>query len=104
MCGRVGSARARKGASSVLVRMAPGPGAGLCRRPASGQGSAADRGQQAIDLTHEILKVKWFRQHARIARHWMIGIERDRGEAGYEHDFELGVELSRTPRQLDAVH
>ena len=33
-----------------------------------------------------------------------IGVERDRGEAGDEHDLDVGVELGGAAGKLDAVH
>src|SRR5262245_65877800 len=89
---------------SVLAWMQLATGSRFCQVRATGRrGSAADRGQQAVDLAHEVLEVKWFREHARSARQRMIGIERDRREAGDEHDFELGRELGRTPGPLNAL-
>ena len=33
-----------------------------------------------------------------------VGIERDRGKPGDEHDLDIGIEFGGAARQLDAVH
>jgi hypothetical protein len=43
-------------------------------------------------------------QHLGVLGRRGVRVERDRGEAGDEHDLDVGVELGGPARQLDAVH
>ena len=45
-----------------------------------------------------------FRQHFGVLGRGGIGIERDRGKAGDEHDLDVGVEFGGAAREFDAVH
>src|SRR6185312_4168724 len=92
--GRPDTERAEEQANRGNMSPEP-PGAG---RAPSG------RLQQAFDFVDQFAQMKRLREDAGVLRGGVVGVERDRGEAGDEHDLDLRVEFGRAPGELDAVH
>ena len=62
------------------------------------------RGEQLLHFVDQFAKMDRLRQHLGMLGRARIGIQRHRGEAGDEHDLDVGVELGGAAGELDAVH
>ena len=60
--------------------------------------------QKPFDLVHKVAKVERLRQDPRVLGSVVVRIERDRGKASYEHNFDLGIEPGRATSKLESVH
>ena len=60
--------------------------------------------QQALHLVDQVAQMERLRQDLGILRRVIVGIERNGGETGDEHDLEVRIELARLAREFNAVH
>ena len=62
------------------------------------------RREQFLHFVDEFAQVDGLGKHLGVLGRGRIGIERDRGEAGDEHDLDVGIELGRATSQFYPVH
>ena len=65
---------------------------------------ASSRRQHLLHFVDQLAQVDRLGKHLGVLRRTRVGIERDRGKTGDEHDLDVGIELGGAAREFDAVH
>src|ERR1700730_9345536 len=77
----------------------------VMRQEVSVSGTHAPSGREhLLDFVYELAQMDRLREHLGIFGRLGIGVERDRGKAGDEHDLDVGVEFGSAARELNPVH
>src|SRR5690242_13939140 len=92
----------RKCSPAELRALTPVSG-GVTQLPECWQAGGRSSGEEAVDLVDELAQMKGLRQHRRLAARDAAMAQGNGGEAGDEHDAEVGPQRAGAGGEFDTV-